>query len=232
MTSDEESFFRSWTEGGFSSDIRSGASPRIRAFLNSVKFVHSHNDLGGHKVGLNRFSDLTPDELPLAEQSNNKREEVDWLTSSNATGAFIDLDTDDLIAEYAERLRRNRLQRKAFTYSTSPSKMEQITFFFSRVYTGILDSWWWIGGGHGSNSGSQATPIEEHSRHSHHSSSPSKYTTQHSDNFVLDKGNEMDGLQGDERKEADWERYLNWSTEDNPDGVAIVHEAMDQASSS
>lgn len=46
---------------------------------------------------------------------------------------------------------------------------------------------------------------------------------------MVDRKNEMDGI--DESKDDRWERYLNWSTEDNPDGVGIVHDAMDQVSS-
>lgn len=54
--------------------------------------------------------------------------------------------------------------------------------------------------------------------------------------FSLDKKNKLDGLEDDGAKDDDdddedndtWGRYLNWATEDNPDGVPIVHPAMDQ----
>lgn len=36
-------------------------------------------------------------------------------------------------------------------------------------------------------------------------------------------------MYGDKRGEShNWKEYLNWATEDNPDGVPIVHKAMDQ----
>ena len=42
---------------------------------------------------------------------------------------------------------------------------------------------------------------------------------------------ELDGIEEDENaKEDEWARYLNWATEDNPDGVGVVHDAMDQVS--
>jgi hypothetical protein len=41
--------------------------------------------------------------------------------------------------------------------------------------------------------------------------------------------NEIDGIEDyHDEVEDRWERYLNWSTEDNPDGVGIVHDAIDQ----
>lgn len=40
----------------------------------------------------------------------------------------------------------------------------------------------------------------------------------------------MDGIDNDDDDEDEWDTYLNWSTEDNPDGVGIVHDAMDQVS--
>ena len=53
------------------------------------------------------------------------------------------------------------------------------------------------------------------------------------DSSLLDKENKMGGLVeetvgSDDGGSDDWETYLNWATTDNPDGVAVVHEVMDQ----
>ena len=54
-----------------------------------------------------------------------------------------------------------------------------------------------------------------------------------SSSFFLDKENELNGLEEEDgtngnHHDGDWDRHLNWATEDNPDGVRIVHDAMDQ----
>jgi hypothetical protein len=68
-------------------------------------------------------------------------------------------------------------------------------------------------------------------KHSHRSSIDHSSSNQKS--FVVDKDNERNGIEDpndDEGGNDRWERYLNWATSDNPDGVGIVHEAMDQVS--
>lgn len=76
--------------------------------------------------------------------------------------------------------------------------------------------------------------MEEHSTHSDSrlSSKPNPETAKSASNsFVLDEENEMGGLEDRIKKDyGGWDTYLNWATEDNPDGVPIVHDAMDQVS--
>ena len=106
-------------------------------------------------------------------------------------------------------------------------------------FQGIFDSWWWIGGGHGTKEQTKITessqpPLAEHSTHSDSrlsSKSNPDSAKSASNSFVVDEENEMGGLE-DRIKNDDrgWDTYLNWATEDNPDGVPIVHDAMDQVS--
>ena len=51
--------------------------------------------------------------------------------------------------------------------------------------------------------------------------------------FLIDEGEragleEKRGAGEDDGPGDDWDGYLNWATGDNPDGVPVVHESMDQ----
>lgn len=81
--------------------------------------------------------------------------------------------------------------------------------------------------------------VEEHSRHTpahqqqrSHSKTPPSPAKSKDNSFLLDEENELGGLKEESKKEEErWDRYLNWATGDNPDGIGIVHDAMDQVSS-
>jgi hypothetical protein len=239
--SDEELLY--WNQHGIESAMEA-PSKRIRAFLDSVKFVHRHNRLDGHTVGLNRFSDLAEDELPFSNAAasssgsiNKKDNKSNWSQELEALSqkAFIEIDSEELIMELGAKIRRTAQysttqSQEQSTSSTSYSFLRQIMSLLHKpsYYTGLFDSWWWIGERHDNQSPQQTTAqIEEHTHHTSSSHSASKQTQGNS--FVIDKKNEMDGIEEDENaKEDEWVRYLNWATEDNPDGVGIVHEAMDQ----
>ena len=210
-------------------------SRRLDAFLKSVKFVFTHNSEGRHTVTLNRFSDFTTEDLPLYKSYTARtnllssfEEGVKELESLRQK-AFIKLDSDELIMKHAPR----RFQRNTqYKHTSSSSFLRHILSKFSKQshYMGIFDSWWWIGERHDTTaSDSQRTTadMEEHTRHSSLHSHSSKQTE--GTNFVVDAKNEMEGIE--DGKGDRWETYLNWATEDNPDGVGIVHAAMDQVSS-
>eukprot|EP00804_Cyclotella_cryptica_P011657 CCRYP_019689-RB/>CCRYP_019689-RB protein AED:0.03 eAED:0.03 QI:181/1/1/1/0.66/0.42/7/1668/435 len=169
---------------------------------------------------------------------------------------YIHLDSEDLILKLGKRIRRNRPQNFEATTSQGSITMSAVTpspstassYSLNRLlsiltshkgFLGIFDSWWWIGGGHGSKEQTTITEspqpqFEEHSSNSDArlSSKSNTYSSKSGDNsFVLDEENEMGGLEDRIRKgDGGWDTYLNWATEDNPDGAAIVHDAMDQVS--
>ncbi|KAL3779366.1 hypothetical protein HJC23_005226 [Cyclotella cryptica] len=168
---------------------------------------------------------------------------------------YIHLDSEDLILKLGKRIRRNRPQNFEATTSQGSITMSAVTpspstassYSLNRLlsiltshkgFLGIFDSWWWIGGGHGSKEQTTITEspqpqFEEHSSNSDArlSSKSNTYSSKSGDNsFVLDEENEMGGLEDRIRKgDGGWDTYLNWATEDNPDGAAIVHDAMDQS---
>ncbi|KAL7483437.1 hypothetical protein ACHAW6_009087 [Cyclotella cf. meneghiniana] len=272
LTEEEDRFWkarsREWAES-------SGLSSRIDAFLRSVAFVYEHNlEPGNHRVALNRFSDLKSEDLPLVKAASLNRvgndfrefEHLDredelfsldfWfkdlaINSNRHRPAFINLDTENLIFELGEKIRRNRRQNfdaqgSISLSAASPSPATPSNYSLNRLlsiftphkfFQGIFDSWWWIGGGHGSKEQTKITespqpPMEEHSTHSDSrlsSKSNPESAKSASNSFVLDEENEMGGLEDRIKKDdGGWDTYLNWATEDNPDGVPIVHDAMDQ----
>lgn len=236
-SAEEEKFWECWMidgvspSGGVAVDVDSGKiSPRIEAFLRSVIFVHEHNGMGGHRVALNRFSDMLSHELPLMSQSvgvpssdSSSFEGGDFefmrtaldaifpfnqhaMTSEERGPTFVSLDSDEVILKFWEKLGR-------IHEHSAQSNLVRGTSYIDKLRS-MLDSWLWMGGVE------QIDPPAAH---------PLTRSTHGS--FLLDKENELGGLEdedGSNHHDERWDRHLNWATEDNPDGVRIVHDAMDQ----
>jgi hypothetical protein len=210
-------------------------------------------------VALNRFSDLSEEDLPLfppktdgttsSTTSSSNKGGMDWFQELQSN--FLTIDSEERIMELSRKIIRsnkNQQHGRTSTKNTHPQQSilyyyQTIASYFSNRYLGIFDSWWWIGERHDNNNSNDAKSttarIEEHTRNhgsSHNSGSSSDVTSKQQErSFVVDKRNEMDGIEdittnNNDKEEDRWERYLNWSTEDNPDGVGIVHDAMDQVS--
>jgi hypothetical protein len=219
LSDEEERFWKSHREDG--GEVPVSPSRRIEAFLESVKFVYLHNSEGRHEVALNRFSDLTVEELPLVpaaaegSESTYNNSSLHWLDELQQPSSFLPLDSEEIIRKLGERLRPKSTRQSPFRH------------LFHRNFLGIFDSWWWIGDRHDDTDPS----TQRMEKHSHRSSIDHSSSNQKS--FVVDKDNERNGIEDpndDEGGNDRWERYLNWATSDNPDGVGIVHEAMDQVS--
>ena len=235
-------------------------SPRIEAFLRSVLFVHNHNDdIGKHKVALNRFSDMLEHELPLMTQSSTDggdarsgdRDSFDPLQSAldsvlsplqkdimldserESEPVFILLDDDEMILKFGESIRQLQQQRLS-SQQASNSDDNGVTSasIYNNKHQRLIDSWWWIGGGHHGKEQQvidASTPDDETNDPSlaRHSSRKKIVSKSKDNSSLLDKENKMGGLADDVDNDA-WEHYLDWSTVDNPDGVPIVHDAIDQ----
>jgi hypothetical protein len=226
-------------------------SPRIEAFLRSVIFVHRHNnkknddddddydDDGGsgrqHRVALNRFSDVPSRELPLMSAPDEGGGDYFGPPSRTALDAailpsamtpeervddgptFVSLDNDEAISKFAETLGRRMQDERGLSRSDRDVRDGGgASSYVIDEIRDMLDSWW---GG--------ADPHFARGRRSTTRSSSS------SSSFFLDKENELNGLEEEDgtngnHHDGDWDRHLNWATEDNPDGVRIVHDAMDQ----
>jgi hypothetical protein len=240
LTAAEETF---WNDANlFTTENTELEAPtdRIRAFLNSVQFLHRHNnEEGRHVVALNRFSDLTENELPIHAAAtnglgtNNESPLLHQLLSEEKP--FIALDSEELILELSRKFRRRRIYSDHHDPSQQSILPPPTSSLLKQFYRGIFDSWWWIGERHDNNLNNDdddddsktttTAAIEEHSRSN---TGTSRKEMQKRNSFTVEK-NEIDGIEDyHDEVEDRWERYLNWSTEDNPDGVGIVHDAMDQ----
>ena len=240
LTNEEEQFWNTDDDNN-TIDVNAAPSKRLQVFLNNVVFVYRHNLEGGHHtVGLNRFSDVSLDDLPWTASSTSTNQETKTTTTfswiqelESSKKAFVTLDSDELILQYAQKFQRKRTvpqqqqQRQQQSYTTL---LQQIYSLFHQqsYFQGIFDSWWWIGERHDNNNHPKTTAsIEEHSHHSPSHTHTAKESTQ-GKSFIVDKKNEMDGIDSDNTDDDEWRIYLNWSTDENPDGVGIVHDAMDQ----
>jgi len=82
------------------------------------------------------------------------------------------------------------------------------------IYDWFRSSWWWIGGGRKQYSG------KKRDKRKHHHLKKSR-----DNDFIVSK-NRLTGIES--VSDDEWEHHLDWATKDNPDGVPIVHGAVDQ----
>jgi hypothetical protein len=215
-------------------------TPRIQAFLQSVSFVQTHNskyhDESGqsgvyHGVALNRFSDKMPHELPLMSSTTTAADDENFIPR-----VVVSLHDEKDIYNIGKELGR---------WSDIEQQQTTATTTTTTTTSNIFDSWWWLGDDHyhyfsflfgrgGRNSRQQEDELlarsknkEKHHHHRHHDNSIKSNTNK----LLLSNENELDGLvdeDGATHHDKTWDKYLNWSTKDNPDGVRIVHDPIDQ----
>jgi len=170
------------------------------------------------------------------------REIFDYSSKEHGGQVFVTLDDDETIMKYGGKIRQlQEEQRLVQSSSVSdndeiPTNNNNMGASYSSNVQRLLDSWWWVGGDHnhiGDNSNQHlaeqvvdnATPATSNPLTRHPKS-------KEDDSSLLDKENKMGGLveetDASDGGSDEWEIYLNWATTDNPDGVAVVHEVMDQ----
>jgi len=161
LNNEEEQFWNMWEVGNDTSNVNIKMSSRTEAFLHSVLFVHEHNTNNAdktHKVGLNRFSDMSSHELPLMPQSpttSTNSDNFDPLQSTlnsflphykskgQHNPVFTPIDDDETILKFGRTI--NQLQEG----SDIPKE---------NVFQRMRDSWWWLGGGHNEIDDTTANP--------------------------------------------------------------------------
>eukprot|EP00986_Skeletonema_menzelii_P004473 scaffold1527_cov145-Skeletonema_menzelii.AAC.7 len=228
LSSKERQFWGVWTnmsKGVFDigNSINKDISTRHEAFLHNVLFIHQHNndERMNHKVALNQFSDVPLGDFPQVPQhqqldeKQNDSTQHPQLTVDLDDPMFLHLNDERVIMEIGSKIQRRQRQTSA---SVS---------FVENILQTIKESWWWIGGGQLSSENSSSP----HSK----PSKKAKPKKNKRDSFLLNKQNELGGLenkQNDSDSVGDtddpYKTYLNWATEDNPDGVSIVHPPVDQ----
>lgn len=243
FSSKERQFWDEWT-----ATLHTGAklshnimmSSRHEAFIQNVIFVHGHNkESTNHKVALNRFSDVPLNEFPAISKSHHHQQQQQQLLHEEINSSsqpmafnfgddpiFLQLDNDNIIIEIASKIQRRRSIRSNDNHLFLSSNKS----FIANIFQAFRDSWWWVG--QLSSSSSSSSPNFQ----------PPKNSKQNrkSSSFLIDKQNELGVLENsqggdggvgendDDDIDHNYETYLNWATEENPDGVAIVHPPVDQ----
>ena len=142
LTNEEEQFWNMWEVDNNTQHRNIKMSTRIETFLNSVQFVHEHNTNNAdktHKVGLNRFSDMSSHELPLMPQSptttnSNHFEPLKSTVNSflphidsKHNPVFTPLDDDETILKFGRTINQ-------------PEEGSDIPK--ENVFQRMRDSWW------------------------------------------------------------------------------------------
>lgn len=200
-------------------------STRHEAFLHNVIFIHQHNndERMNHKVALNQFSDVPLSDFPQPTQHPPPMVNFD-------DPMFLRLNDEEVIMDVGSNIQR-RLKQTSFVEHIIHSIKElwrwvggeQLSSFFEDIIHSIEESWWWVGD----------QLISKHSSsHRREPSKKAKRDIEKSDSFLVEKQHELGGLKSNEDDGSDindpYKTYLNWATEDNPDGVPIVHPPVDQ----
>lgn len=210
-------------------------SSRHETFLQHVIFVHRHNtdENTNHQVALNRFADVPMSEFPTVSHQQQMQQFEEHNDPTNPPlvinfddPMFLHLNNEEIILDIGSKIQRRQEHNNHHHHQQQQQRIiadSSTSSFLENFIETIKDSWWWIGGGQLS------------------SSSPSIKTSKKTDSFLLDKQSELGGLEnnnkqnndndggiGDDITEDPYKTYLNWATQDNPDGVAVVHPPIDQ----
>jgi hypothetical protein len=205
-----------------------------------------------HTVTLNRFSDKLLHELPLMSTTTTATTTTVDDIENFSPQEVVSLHEEEDIYNIGMELGRlwsgddvEQQQQQQTTTTTTTTSIPATTSF-----SNIFDSWWWLGDDHdhyfsfffGRGGKQQQQDDDEsaaellarsrnkkkHHHHHHHHDNSIKSNT---NKLLLSNENELDGLKDEDgatHHDKTWDKYLNWSTKDNPDGVRIVHDPIDQ----
>ena len=203
----------------------------------------SHSDSIEDDVSSTIFEAVQSPSVTLESFLPLHREIFDYSSKEHGGQVFVTLDDDETIMKYGGKIRQLQEEQRLIQSSSDsdnddiPTNNNNMGASYSSNVQRLLDSWWWIGGDHnhiGDSSNQHlaeqvvdnATPATSNPLTRHPKSE------EDDDSSLLDKENKMGGLVEEtgssDGGSDDWETYLNWATTDNPDGVAVVHEVMDQ----
>eukprot|EP00580_Thalassiosira_gravida_P007338 CAMPEP_0201626550 /NCGR_PEP_ID=MMETSP0493-20130528/1883_1 /ASSEMBLY_ACC=CAM_ASM_000838 /TAXON_ID=420259 /ORGANISM="Thalassiosira gravida, Strain GMp14c1" /LENGTH=849 /DNA_ID=CAMNT_0048096651 /DNA_START=22 /DNA_END=2571 /DNA_ORIENTATION=- len=146
----------------------------------------------------------------------------------NKKPMFVPLEDDETIFKFGEQIRQRKERGKFHSLEEKNDNLlsSLTTPSDSTVGTSTMgtSSWWWIGEQHTTTSTTTTTSntVSRHSSTRHKDKKP--------DSFLLNPNNEREGLEekGNDINNNDWDHSLNWATANNPDGVSVVHDSVDQ----
>lgn len=176
---------------------------RFEAFLRSVEFIS--NAERSYNLTLNRFSDMLQNELPFGEGGQ----------SSSRLRQFFD---DGGGEQPSSHLRQFFHGVAPFVTLDGTTLSEHANNLLRRqqkssgIYNRFKSSWWWVASLTEKYSGKRNEGKHHHLKRSR-------------ENGFIVRKNKLTGI---ESTDNEWEHHLDWATKDNPDGVPIVHGAVDQ----
>jgi Cathepsin propeptide inhibitor domain (I29) len=231
---------------------------KMEAFINNVILVERHNSASDqlHRVTLNRFSDLRPSEVLIESAGINPEDlwsekarrlavadygggGLGWsdgeqdresMLSSAMNGMTVLLSTSETIMDVAANLaighgsmhqlykHKKKDHHNKDSYKLYPKTIQLPTAEDlndgeeGRFQTPALEP-----GMDGVLLSIRRNQNYQSQRGRHH---------KHSSDAYKENGHEGAGT-----TDNDFTSYLNWATSDNPDGISIVHDAIDQVSS-
>lgn len=167
--------------------------------------------------------------LHAAEQYLNsfRNRERGMRSKNGGKPMFVPLEDEDTIIKFGEKIRRTRELRRddrredaddpsADADAATAAAAAETTG--SSLLRSAIDSWWWIG----------EPPAARRTRPF---STAKGDPASSSDSAGAGAGagpEEEGGGDDDDGGGGGWDRHLDWATGDNPDGVSVVHDPMNQ----
>jgi KDEL-tailed cysteine endopeptidase len=181
------------------------AAERFENFVENVHLVHYHNRRSDvlHRIALNQFSDRHPNEMPLYPINSDRDSLQDVLPKDVLVNLSSRNGITSALLELETRRRLHHGDKKKKHHKGHHKKV--------KMDIDPQDRWAALesASGAGTMEGRQV-----------------RIKARESDiDQILDVG---DDDAGESLVDDNFEKYLNWATRDNPDGVSIVHPASDQ----
>lgn len=199
---------------------------RFEEFISNVNFVHNHNQnpTSVHEVTLNQFSDLFQNELPLFPTNTAIIDADDE--------AEVDIDLDE--RDNSDEIDSEQINIRPFTIKIT----NDFDIFQSlRNFLGIHDdpslvvySPTKIPENKKSHSKRQEKKwiVMEYSKHHNHLLGQTKSCNGTNCNTSIRAHGTGSFVYDFNSSNDNWRRNLDWASENNPDGVPIVHTPLDQ----
>lgn len=226
-----QSHYQRSSSDDFNGKVRAS---RFQTFMESVFFVHKYNsENNSHQVTLNQFSDLTHSDLPLKDfppiflhhgtTSKTKFQ-------NNHTSLLRNIDQKDF--ENSKYDDDNIFSLGKISSDIFSHKLH-IESYLANVSTHLNGESFWLEKIDSQDKNKQTLSASLENQKESSRKSFSQDFPRHLTEVLIDKRPDYQVHQFHENTNEDdvkgnWSRYLNWATEDNPDGVSIVHPPEDQ----
>ena len=194
---------------------------RFEEFMSNVEFVHIHNrnPTNVHEVTLNQFSDLFQNELPLLtntaiiDPDDEAEVDVDVDESDNSD----EVDSDQInIRPYITEVTNNFDIFQSLRNFLGIKDPSLVVYSPTKIPEDKKTGKKWI--------------VLEHSKHHNHLLGQTKSCNDTNCSTSVRAHDRGSFVYDFNPSNDNWKRNLDWASENNPDGVPIVHTPLDQVS--